>query len=530
MNKITLLFCFVLILSGCTSTFLIRNQHRDIAELTTGTGAYFGPPFLKVHMKNGELYVLNEDWKLNVDQKFIFGKGTRYSFNRKQYYVDSFQIQLDSVALFETNNKLKDPKSEAVQMMGFLGTIDLAMACFCMINPKACFGSCPTFYMKDVNDIHASDAEGFSSAVAPWLEYADLDDLKNIPAKQDTFTLFMKNEAFETHCVNDVKVLAFPRDENKHVYQSPQNTFFQCLGRDKLLHAKATEGDVSMLLSESDLHERFSLADSKNMNSREEITLDFGRSNLRNPGLVIDFRQTMMSTYLFYSAMGYMGDEVGMRFAKMERSPFLQKKFKEINGMLGGIDIYVWNEKKHVWDFQNKVHELGPIAVNRQLVPLNVSNGTSELKIKLVLNKGTWRLDQVFLTDIVCEVQPSLISANRIEHNGISDPSALSKINDPKQYLISMPGDEFKFYFKMPDSNSEYELFLYSKGYYMEWMRSEWIKEKDSRKLIEMVMTPKIYFRKEAQNYKKYEESMESIFWSSRIDTKAYKYFTGSEK
>lgn len=529
MNKITLLFCFLLVLSGC-STSIVREQSRNKSELMFETGKYVGTPFVKAHMKDGSVYILGDRWQINEDQNCLAGWGVFYSSNRNTSAKDSFNIKLEDVALFETNRKLKNPNAEAVMLLGVLGTVDLLVACYCILNPKACFGSCPTFYVDEVNDIHASDAEGFSSAVAPWLEYADLDALKNRPSKQDTFSLFMKNEAFETHCVNDVKLFAFPREGNKHVYQSPQDNFFQCQGREKLMDAQTTEGDVTALLSESDLKERFSLADDKNMNTKEEVVLQFKDAAFTRPGLVIDFRQTMMSTYLFYSAMGYMGDEVGLRFSKMGRSPYLQKKFKEINGTLGGIDVFLWNEKKQTWNFQNTVHELGPIAVNRQLVPIQTSNGSELLKIKLVLNKGTWRLDQVFLTEIIQELQPCVITSSRIERNGVVDSEALSKINDPSKYLISMPGDEFEFHFKLPDSNTDYELFLYSKGYYMEWMRSEWIKEKNIPKLMEMVMTPKAYFRNEAQNYKKYEDSMESIFWSSRIDTKTYKYFSDSEK
>jgi hypothetical protein len=100
----------------------------------------------------------------------------------------------------------------------------------------------------------------------------------------------------------------------------------------------------------------------------------------------------------------------------------------------------------------------------------------------------------------------------------------LSEIQNPKKHLISMPGSEFKFNFTLPYPDKDYELFLYSKGYYLEWMRESWIKEKNLMKLKQMVDNPKKYLRAEAKSYKQYETTMEEEFWNSKIDTKSFNY------
>ena len=88
-----------------------------------------------------------------------------------------------------------------------------------------------------------------------------------------------------------------------------------------------------------------------------------------------------------------------------------------------------------------------------------------------------------------------------------------------------MPGSEYKFNFTLPESEHDYELFLYSKGYYLEWMRESWIQKPDLLKLKEMVENPNKFLKSEAENYKRYEHTMEEQFWDSRIDTKVFSYY-----
>jgi hypothetical protein len=232
-----------------------------------------------------------------------------------------------------------------------------------------------------------------------------------------------------------------------------------------------------------------------------------------------------MTTYLIYSAFGYMGDEIGDIMAKMERTDETKEKVKNgIKKELGKIDVYTWNDRKSTWEFRHGFYEVGPIAINRQLIPLqNLSSG-SEVKLKLVLNKGYWRLDYAGLTRIKEKVEPVQISPVAVLNKGIPDKQALGDILHPDRYLISMPGSEYRFSFMLPEQNTDYELFLYSKGYYLEWMREHWLKDKDLLKLWQMVNLPKKYLREEAKNYKQYETTMEQQFWESKIDTKTFVY------
>lgn len=508
-------------------TYYFRSNYKDTNSLIHATNNIQTKPYLKAHLKNGDVCILRDSWIVDTITNVLTGTGTKYNFNRIKISEGSISIPIDSVAIFETNKKIKNPEAGRIAALSILAGLDVIAGIICISNPKACFGSCPTFYINENDNFHYADAEGFSNAISPSLEYYDIDALDNKPLFQNTFSITMKNEALETHCVNDVKLLAYPRKKGERVYQSPTNDFYLCENNYSLTHASANEGDITTLLKNEDRQERFSFSDENNLSSKEEVFLTF--NNVKNAdklGLVLNFRQTLMTTYFIYSAMGYMGDEVGDIFAKMEMNKETKEKLKGgIKKELGNIDIYLWNEQKNDWELQNGVYETGPIAINRQFIPLQHLSSSSKIKLKLVMNKGLWRIDYVALTNIKDKVKPIEITPTNILNKGKVDNTALLEIKNPEKYLISMPGSEYKFNFTLPSADTDYELFLYSKGYYLEWMREHWLKDKDLLKLKQMVDNPKKYLMVEAKNYKRYETTMEHEFWNSKIDTKTFSYY-----
>jgi len=515
----------VIAIQSC-ATYYFRSNYKDANSFLHEANALLTKPFLKAHLRNGDVCILKDTWKVDTIHNTVSGTGTRYDFNRRDVQSGIIIIPVDSVAIFETNNKIINPEEARITALCVLAGVDVAVFLVCLTNPKACYGSCPTFYINENDNFHYADAEGFTHAISPSLEYADIDALNNSKLSTNLFSITMKNEALETHCVNDVKLFACPRKNDEHIYQSKSDDFYRCKNKYILSEAMANEGNITSLLSCDDKQERFSLSDENNLKSKEEVIFNFNTvSNTDDLGLIINFRQTLMNTYLFYNAMGYMGDEVGDIFALMETNKKIRNSFDTTNKILGNIDVYSWNEINKKWVFENSVDESGPIAINKQIIPLKKAKNGSTIKLKLVMNKGLWRIDYLALTNIIEKVTPIEISPVSIFNKGKPDKSALKAIIDTGNYLISMPGSSYKFNFILPGQNDDYELFLYSKGYYMEWMRSNWFKDKNLIKLKLMVDKPEIYLKGEAKNYKQYETIMEQQFWNSKIDTKTFSYY-----
>jgi hypothetical protein len=512
---------------ACSQFYNFRNNYKNVNSLIHDTKNLKTKPFLKAHLINGNVCIYSDTWKIDTIQNRVTGKGKIFDYTRYFYYEGNISTPIDSVAIFETNRKIENPESGRITALVIFAAVDIVIGIVCISNPKACFGSCPTFYINENDNFHYADAEGFSSSIAPWMECYDIDALNNKKISGDYFSITMKNEALETHCVKEVKLLAYPRKNGERIYHSPKDEFFLCENIYPIKNAKANEGDVTNLFLYDDRKERFSLADDNNLNTKEEIYLTFDHINLtKDLGLIINFRQTLMSTYFLYSALGYMGDEVTDFLAKTREDYFYKDKLENgIQKLLGNIDVYFWNEQTYNWEFQGGFFETGPIAINRQILPLhNYSNG-SKIKIKLRINKGLWRIDYIALTNIKSKVKPFEIAPKLILNKGKIDSSALIAMNNPKKYLISMPGSLYKFIFMLPNPNEDYELFLYSKGYYLEWIRENWLKDKDLVKLKCMFDEPEIYLKNEAKNYKRYETSMEIDFWNSKINTNSFSYY-----
>jgi hypothetical protein len=508
---------------ACTSHYF-RANYDSANQLLHETENLQERPFLKAHMRNGDVYIFGEEWLVDTITNELVAYGAHYDFNRNKKAEQICKLPLDEVAIFETNMKIDTHKNGKIAALSILAALDVGLGIVCLTTPKACFGSCPTFYMDPTQDFHYSDAEGFSNAIAPCLEYTDIDALNN-PSVDGLFSITMKNEAQETHCVNDLQLLAYPRSAGQRVFHSRSDKFYLCEGSVPPTLAVGSEGECTALVSNRDGIERFRLANETDLATREEVILEFenpvGADQL---GLVVSFRQTMMTTYFIYSAIGYMGNEVGDIFASLETSDNPKGQFGGgLYEELGDLEVEVWHEASQAWIEQGGWYETGPIAVNEQIIPLNYHAG-SALRVRLTMTEGLWRIDHAALTQIIEEVEPVSLSPISISLGGQDYSKGKKLLSNPEDYIISMPGDEFLFDFEMPQAGQDYELFLSSTGYYLEWMRSEWIKDKDLWELRSMLKNPAQYLRDQASYYKTYESQIEADFWNSRIDPNQFSY------
>ncbi len=521
-------FCGIVLLFIACKKIYFRYNYNDLNSLVHSEKEIHERSFLKAHLKNGDIVIFNDEWNVDSTQSLLKGIATVYDYNRQKVDIGLIHVSIDSILIFETNKKLPNRESDRLAALGIQTAINVISGIICLTVPKACFGSCPTFYVHNGDYIQNADAEGFSNAISPSLEYFDIDALEGIKLVNGQFNLLMKNEALETHCIREVKILACPKNKEEKIYQTRNNEFLQCKNKYPISKANATNKDITDLVDSQDKNEWFSLADANNLNSREEIILDFNQIvDRENLGLVIHFRQSLMTTYFIYSGLGYMGDEVSDAFAKIESDKSVGSKLESgIAKELGDLDVYAWNEANQSWEFQSGVYETGPIAINKQIIPLKSYCNVNNIKLKLVLNKGLWRIDYLGLTNIMKKVEPITLLPFQLDYEGIQEHKSLNHILDTTRHLISMPGDEYKFYFQVPNSmDQEYDYFLYSKGYYLEWMREHWLKDKDQVKLFDMVYRPSKYLKEEASSFKQYESQMESIFWNSKIDTKTVSYY-----
>ena len=217
-------------------------------------------------------------------------------------------------------------------------------ALICLANPKACFGSCPTFYASDGTTLSLM-AEAFSSSIAPCLAANDVDALSNAVPSGRSLALLMKNEALECHVVQGARLLVAQRPPGGRVYKTSDGQFWQT-GPMILADSVLTpSGRGDQLLGRLDGKEYFSCADSLDITTRETLDLYFRSENLRRPALMIAHRQTLMTTFLLYQTLAYMGKDAGYWLAKLERSDAeIRSRINGPGEKLGWTEVLVQDE------------------------------------------------------------------------------------------------------------------------------------------------------------------------------------------
>ena len=417
----------VTLLPGCEFHRLQRTLIAPAKFQSLDTSS----PFLKAHMHDGKVYILSS-WKIDSEDQSVTGKGEVLNLNRETLRTGEFTIPVDSVVIFETNVVQDSP---SVAAMTLITGASIVVSALCAANPKACFGSCPTFYVSDGNQL-TLQAEGFSASVAPILEASDIDALYHARPTERRFEVEMKNEALETHVVRHVDLLAVKRQSGGRVFSASDGTFWETEIVVDPSAAFAPEGDCLNLLQAIDGQERFSEAHSEYLATRETLDIEFDTAPGDNAGVIIAARQSLMSTFLFYQGLAYMGHSAGQWIAALERRD--KAANTGIGQALGGIEVLLQDEEGE-WISVGEVNETGPLATDVHLVKLPPVN-RERVNIRLRLTQGHWRLDAVKLVKLDKQPNPIRLSPVAVNQNGVSTEQALQLLTDSKRDVNNIAG------------------------------------------------------------------------------------------
>ena len=515
-SNFTFAFLILVIISESCSTRVIRQLSNpsflNSKDSTTRD--------VKVHMKDGSLYVLDSlITYTNVDT--IYGFGFYYDKYRdlmgSSFYNQSntsnipFRISLTNVALIEVN-KVRGIAGKALTL-ALVGVPSVILSIYCISNPKACFGSCPTFYCFNGVDTSLM-AEGFSSSVLKAYEKDDVDMLYHARTTGNQFHLRLKNEALETHVIRYANLLVLPRTGCDRVFSNGRGDFFRSSLSLAPRFCQASEGSCLEAVKEMDNSERYSLADSDNLAEREIIEVTFDNIPGKDLGLVIGCRQSLMTTWLFYQSLSYLGNSAGYFAARIESGDrSLERKVDRVWDVLGGIEIFM-KTVSGKWEKVGQEGEMGPLAGDVHLIKLPGTND-KEVRLKLRLTRGLWRLNYLAMVSLDEKIEPILVEPSIVVSPRKVNP-ADSLLRNPDNPLVTLPGDEYDIYYNLPEGAENYEIFLITKGYYLEWMRDSWIAEENLKRAALFFGFPGLFMKIAASDFKKVEPSMEESFWNSR--------------
>lgn len=504
-RRLVLSLVALALLAGCGRKIARRLvPPEDISTLDAKS------PFLKAHLANGNVYVLS-GWRVDSTSTAILGSGALLDVNRMEIAAGDFRLPADSVVLFETN---VEGASGARAALTVMAGVTAVVAGICAASPKTCFGSCPTFYAPSRSGSMELQAEGFSSSIAPALEATDIDMLLHTAPTSRHYTLRVTNEALETHVIRHADLLAAPHSDGGRAYITSDDIFRETFDAMAPTGCSASEGDCLASVLEADVEERFSLADSTDLATRETIELEFDNVPAGELGLVVVSRQTLMTTFLIYQALAYMGNEAGRWLAALETGGNeARERVGGVGRVLGDIEVLLEDENGE-WVVVGSVGETGPIAADTRVVPLPVEYFPH--RIRLRLTKGMWRLDQVALVRLGDEIMPQRLMPLAVERQGVDDPNALRALVEREEALVTLPGDAYEISYRLPENPAGYDLFLEARGYYLEWMRQEWLEEENPLRAAQLILDPGGALRALAPAFKIQEPTIEHLFWNSR--------------
>jgi hypothetical protein len=259
-----------------------------------------------------------------------------------------------------------------------------------------------------------------------------------------------------------------------------------------------------------------SRSDSTDLGARETIDLTFPRVAGDSLGIVLTYRHTLVSTFVLYQMLGYFGNEATAFLARINRAdPNDMQRTTSIADALGAVEVQLQDDKG-VWQTVGATRETGPLASDAHLVRLPSTVSGDSVHVRLRLARGSWRIDEVLLASLDRSIVPERLAPVEVRKNGVASRAALAQLTDSSQHLVALPGDDHTLVFELPSDFKSRELFLESRGYYLEWMRNEWVAEQNVAKGMAMMAAPQLALKVLAPEFKKRESDMERAFWSSK--------------
>ena len=141
------------------------------------------------------------------------------------------------------------------------------------------------------------------------------------------------------------------------------------------------------------------------------------------------------------------------------------------------MTISVWDKNRY--KKIARIGDQGPIAWNEHAVRLPTGdNGVLQVRLSFVADN--WRLDRVAAATNAAKASARVVPvtlASGIDGEREEIPGFLHESDET--YLITKPQERINLKFDVGDAPDQKDrtFFLASEGYYMEWMRADWLTE-----------------------------------------------------
>lgn len=468
--RIALLLACLLV-SSCVVK--VRNLQIDPVVAKPGDSFVVASP-VKAHLVDGSVVVFDKGISVLNDE--IIGEGYRYDLKlERQAEVTS--IKLDQVAAMES---FQTPLSSGATAAATTGaTAGGGIAGLGLL--KFVFGSCPTTYSL-AGEEPILEAESFSYAIAPGFESRDIDRLGISSDTRGSVTLEMRNEALETHYINHVALLAVPHAAHEFVVTDERRRPLVVSELRAALSATDNSGrNVTSLLAAADgdtwraSDERLQRVSADDL--RDSLTLTFDAPDDGRGALVLRLRNSLLNTVLLYDVMlagqGFRAlDWMSQDLARLKDRWQLARWYRSTMGLQ--VAVRNGDRWKHVASFD----DTGPIAWKDIAVALPRTREKT-ITVRLTFVSDNWRIDHAALGTLARVAKFATVPLQQITDAVDAQHHAAERdlADDDKRYVITQPGDSMRLSFDADalSADSQHTYFLSARGYYIEWMRRDWL-------------------------------------------------------
>ena len=471
----------------------------------------------KAHLVDGSTIVYPNG--VSLANNSLSGYGSRFALGSSVPTLVQL-ISIDSVVGMESfGREVNAGASVALSILGVAaGTVGTAAALV------AVFGSCPTIY-ADSAGTELLQAESFSYSIAPLFEQRDVDRLRLTPTPDGRVVLHVKNEALETHFINQLELLEVRH--GVHETAVPDGTGHPVvLGEGRLATSIRDRSgrDVSATVRAAD-NQVFATIDARLVSVTSADLDDFIDVSFVPPAkadsvaVILDMRNSLLNTVLLYDhILGAPGlkslDFLGKDLDHISNAVTMGRWYTAHMGMR--VSVLDGDKYRPV----ARIGDSGPIAFHRLavMVPAIVGpDGSVHARLSFVADD--WRIDEISVADRWRRPAVRTVELSRFTSDDpAQNAKAASALREPDQdYLITSPGQSFRAEFDVgKDSGEQRTWFAVSQGYYTEWVRGDWIKHASGKPF-----TPTNDALVDAiRGWRTKQAAMETHFYNERISAR----------
>ncbi|MDQ6829855.1 MAG: hypothetical protein M3081_13430 [Gemmatimonadota bacterium] len=460
-----------LITSACIHVF----NSIEVREITAGTEETDVKSPLKAHLRDGSTVVYPTG--AVVTRTSIRGDGQRYTATLAEAgHVTT--LALDSVVGVEAY----ETKTNAATTMLVSTLATGAFVAGSALAAVAIFGSCPTYY-SDSAGTAVLEGEGFSYSIAPLFERRDVDRLHVGAGRDGELRVEVRNEALETHYLNHVELLEVTHASNEVVV--PEESGQALALRDLFAPATARDRagrDVRATIAGADgmvfSTDSGTLARARVGDLDDYVDLTFPAAGAADSvAIFVRARNSLLNTVLLYDGIlsgARALDWVNHDLNRLSSAAELGRWY------VGHMGMRVLVKDGDGWRDVARIGDTGPIAFHDVAIIVPVVRTHDSVHVRIAFTADNWRIDRIAVAGGYRRPPMRTISISSVmRDDGTPDAAVLASLRAPDDaYLRTSPGQTFSIHFATGVSREPRTFFLASQGYYTEWIRGDWLKER----------------------------------------------------